>query len=89
MNTKAALIALSLVATSGIAYAAYQSPESNEVLHCGVAYQQQPNVEVVFVLDTTGSMSGLIAGAKDKIWSIASSIAQAQPSPNVKMGLVG
>ncbi|MGJ8636721.1 MAG: vWA domain-containing protein [Phycisphaerales bacterium] len=89
MNTKAALIALSLVATSGIAHAAYQSPEPNEVLHCGVEYIQQPNVEVVFVLDTTGSMSGLIAGAKDKIWSIASSIAQAQPSPNVKMGLVG
>lgn len=89
MNTKAALIALSLIATSGIAHAAYSSDGQAPVIKCGVGYQQQPNVEVVFVLDTTGSMSGLIAGAKDKIWSIASSIAQAQPAPNVKMGLVG
>ena len=89
MNTKAALIALSLISTTGIAHAACISADEHQVIRCGVAYQQQPNVEVVFVLDTTGSMSGLIAGAKDKIWSIASSIAQAQPSPNVKMGLVG
>lgn len=89
MNTKAALIALSLIATSGIAHAAYSSDPQTPLIKCGVGYQQQPNVEVVFVLDTTGSMSGLIAGAKDKIWSIASSIAQAQPSPNVKLGLVG
>ncbi|MBO6512917.1 MAG: hypothetical protein JJ974_02985, partial [Phycisphaerales bacterium] len=86
MNTKAALIALSLISTTGIAHAACISADEHQVIRCGVAYQQQPNVEVVFVLDTTGSMSGLIAGAKDKIWSIASSIAQAQPSPNVKMG---
>ena len=30
-----------------------------------------PRIEVVFVLDTTGSMGGLIEGAKAKIWSIA------------------
>lgn len=89
MNTKAALIALSLISTSGIAHASVQSDQPSTVRRCGVGYQQQPNVEVVFVLDTTGSMSGLIAGAKDKIWSIASSIAQAQPAPSVKMGLVG
>ena len=28
----------------------------------------KPRVEVVFVLDTTGSMSGLIQTAKTKIW---------------------
>lgn len=47
-----------------------------------------PQVEVVFVLDTTSSMSGLIASAKEKIWSIASAMAQAQPAPQIKMGLV-
>ena len=31
----------------------------------------KPVVEVAFVLDTTGSMGGLIEGAKRKIWSIA------------------
>jgi uncharacterized protein YegL len=47
-----------------------------------------PKVEVVFVLDTTSSMSGLIQGAKENIWSIASSMAQAKPTPEVHMGLV-
>jgi hypothetical protein len=49
---------------------------------------QRAVVEAVFVLDTTGSMGGLIQAAKDKIWSIASTLAAAQPAPIVRMGLV-
>ena len=49
---------------------------------------EHPKIEVVFVLDTTGSMSGLIDAAKEKIWSIASTMASAQTAPNIKMGLV-
>lgn len=49
---------------------------------------QTPLVEVVFVLDTTGSMGGLIQAAKEKIWSIASTMASGQPAPEVRMGLV-
>ena len=45
-------------------------------------------MQIVFALDATGSMSGLIAAAKDKIWSIASSITQADPSPDLELGLV-
>ncbi|HKX55379.1 MAG TPA: vWA domain-containing protein, partial [Xanthomonadales bacterium] len=45
-------------------------------------------VDVVFVLDTTGSMSGLIHTAKEKIWSIASTMASAQPTPEIRIGLV-
>ena len=45
-------------------------------------------VEMVFVLDTTGSMGGLIAGAKAKIWSIVNEIASAKPAPQVKIGFV-
>jgi len=48
----------------------------------------EPRVEVVFVLDTTGSMGGLIQAAKEKIWSIASTMAAAQPAPEIRMGLV-
>jgi uncharacterized protein YegL len=48
-----------------------------------------PRIEVVFVLDTTGSMGGLIEGAKAKIWAIANTIATAKPTPEVSMGLVG
>jgi hypothetical protein len=53
------------------------------------AAEKRPQVEVVFALDTTSSMSGLIEGAKRKIWSIASFIAQGQPTPELKVGLVG
>ena len=45
-------------------------------------------VEVVFVLDTTGSMGGLIEAAKEKIWSIASTMASANSAPEIRMGLV-
>jgi len=48
----------------------------------------RPVVEVVFVLDTTGSMGGLIQGAKEKIWSIANTIVAGEPKPTVRMGLV-
>ncbi len=53
-----------------------------------VIANQRPQIEVVFVLDTTGSMGGLIAAAKEKIWSIASTMASAQTAPEIKMGLV-
>jgi Mg-chelatase subunit ChlD len=53
-----------------------------------VAPAAAKRVEVVFVLDTTGSMSGLIHAAKEKIWSIASTLAQAQQAPEISMGLV-
>ena len=45
------------------------------------------DAEVVFVLDTTGSMSGLIEGAKQKIWSIAGGIIQ-RTGGEVRIGLV-
>lgn len=50
--------------------------------------QARPQIEVVFVIDTTGSMSGLIEGAKQKIFSIASRIATGKPTPRLKVGLV-
>jgi Mg-chelatase subunit ChlD len=46
-------------------------------------------VEVVFVLDTTGSMGDLIDGAKRKIWSIANTIVETNPDADVAMGLIG
>jgi len=48
----------------------------------------KPRIEVCFVLDTTGSMGGLIEGAKQKIWSIANDIATAKPAPDIRFGLV-
>jgi hypothetical protein len=49
---------------------------------------KKPPVEVVFCLDTTGSMSGLISAAKAKIWAISNQIASGKPTPDLKIGLV-
>ena len=48
-----------------------------------------PRVEVTFVLDTTGSMGGLIEGAKRRIWSIARRIGEGRPRPDLRIALVG
>jgi Mg-chelatase subunit ChlD len=50
--------------------------------------QKRPKIEVVFALDTTGSMGGLIQAAKENIWSIATTMAQADPAPEISIGLV-
>ena len=47
-----------------------------------------PRIDVVFVLDTTGSMGGLLQTAKEKIWSIATTMASAQQTPEIRIGLV-
>lgn len=52
------------------------------------AAKERPRVEVVFCLDTTGSMGGLIDAAKQKIWTICNQIAQGSPTPKLKIGLV-
>lgn len=45
-------------------------------------------LEMVFVLDTTGSMGGLLEGAKQRIWGIVNEVMQSQSKPNVRVGLV-
>jgi hypothetical protein len=47
-----------------------------------------PSVDLVFALDTTGSMGGLIAGAKAKIWEIARLAQEGKPTPKLRLGLV-
>jgi Mg-chelatase subunit ChlD len=49
---------------------------------------QRASVDVVFVLDTTSSMTSMIEGAKQRIWAIANEIAKGRPAPRVRMGLV-
>ena len=50
--------------------------------------KEAPRIDVVFVLDTTGSMSGMIASAKKKIWEIANKVLEGDPRPKVRFGLV-
>ena len=52
------------------------------------ATASKPVIEVVFVLDTTGSMGPLIESAKRKIWSIATTLIDCSPDAEIRMGLV-
>jgi von Willebrand factor type A domain-containing protein len=45
-------------------------------------------VDVVFAVDTTGSMGGLLDGAKRTVWSIASHIRKTDPDALLRVGLV-
>jgi Mg-chelatase subunit ChlD len=48
----------------------------------------EKTLEMVFVLDTTGSMGGLIEGAKQRIWGIINEVMQTPAHPSVRVGLV-
>lgn len=50
--------------------------------------QDRDTLEMVFVLDTTGSMGGLIEGAKQRIWGIINEVMQKPSKPRVRVGLV-
>jgi Mg-chelatase subunit ChlD len=47
-----------------------------------------PALEMVFVIDTTGSMGGLIEGAKQRVWGIVNEVMQSSSHPAVSIGLV-
>ncbi len=91
---KAKLTAVALVTVTAVTVAIYPSVKNVgavtpvQVPVVAPQVNEKPRVEVVFVLDTTGSMSGLIQAAKEKIWSIASTMGSAQQAPEIKMGLV-
>lgn len=91
MKTKLFVSAV-LLATAVVVYAyPGANPPSMPALKpvsAQITANHKPLVEVVFVLDTTSSMSDLIQAAKDNIWSIASNMAQAQPQPQLRIGLV-
>jgi Mg-chelatase subunit ChlD len=73
---------LALLATLASAAALAAPPEDAQRI------DERPVLDVVFALDTTGSMGGLLEGAKQKVWSIASRMASGKPTPRVRVGLV-
>jgi hypothetical protein len=79
MNALAALVLLA---------AAANPPKVTGDTHPVTDLSQAPRVEVAFVLDTTGSMGGLIEGAKRRIWSIARRIGEGRPRPDLRIALV-
>ncbi len=90
INSK--IIALALLAATATGIATYplihQAQATQTVQTTTQIPAQSHRIEVVFVLDTTSSMSGLIQAAKEKIWSIATTMASARQNPEIRMGLV-
>jgi len=87
------LLAVLLTASAVFAYAEQvrsgTAPPPQVVDPAPIVPAQAPRIEALFVLDTTGSMGGLIEGAKQKIWSIANQLASARNGPQVRLGLIG
>jgi hypothetical protein len=56
------------------------------------SFSKGPNdhhqIDVVFAVDTTGSMRELIDGAKRTVWSIATHIRKSDPDADLRIGLV-
>lgn len=49
--------------------------------------QKQP-VDLVIALDVSGSMSGLIDSAKQRLWDVVNELAQANPQPDLRMAIL-
>lgn len=68
--------------------AADNANKTQSAKHQNQQIAQKQIVELVFVLDTTGSMGGLLEGAKNKIWYIANEIQNAKTNVEVRIGLI-
>ncbi len=82
--------AIGTASASAIIYKAQagKAVEPIQTINSQNSLDQQKTLEMVFVVDTTGSMGGLIEGAKQKIWSIVNDVMQRKDHPRVKIGLV-
>jgi hypothetical protein len=48
-----------------------------------------PAIDVVFCIDCSGSMGGVIETAKQKVWAIVNEVAKVKPTPVLRIGLYG
>jgi hypothetical protein len=79
---------ISTTAAATVALALWLQPWTH-----GVSITKPPptpghRIDVVFAVDTTGSMGGLLEGAKRTVWSIASHIKDIDPQADLHVGLV-
>lgn len=91
MNTLRHPALIAMLVLAGLAsLPAHASPR---YLHPSAQQQQgqaPATIELLFVLDTTGSMEGMIEGAKTKIWGIVNDVLQRQGTrrARIRVGLV-
>lgn len=73
--------------TIGVGFASFWLMRWNPSISPVAINTPAARLEMVFVLDTTGSMGGLLDGAKQRIWGIVNEVMQ-ESHPSVKIGLV-
>jgi hypothetical protein len=79
-------IATTAIAT--VALALWLKPWAHGPLIQAPTQADAHRVDIVFAVDTTGSMGGLLDGAKRTVWSIASHIREIDKNADVHVGLV-
>lgn len=50
--------------------------------------EPSPRIDIVIALDVSGSMSGLIASAKQRLWDIVNLLGRAQPQPELRIAIM-
>lgn len=65
-------------AATGPAMAKSQAPATDKTRH----------VDLVIALDVSGSMSGLIASAKQRLWDVVNELGRAQPQPELRVAIL-
>ncbi len=66
-------------------------PVARPIHACGVPENYQPapqTIDLAICLDTSGSMSGLLNSAKQKLWDIINDLAMAEPQPLLRVALL-
>ena len=82
MRTHLALAALLSLPLSTIAHAGPNQPQ------VAVDPPAGGRVDLVIALDTSGSMDGLIDGARQRLWDVVGLLAQAKPKPTLRVGVI-
>jgi len=82
------LMAVFVLVTFGFAQKHKVKKQTDTQSKQTVTADKRDTLEMVFVLDTTGSMGGLIEGAKQRIWGIINEVMQKPSRPRVRVGLV-
>ena len=80
-----------ILMTAGLAAALFVTGAADEPDRTApVAGAEAPRkaVDLAICLDTSGSMSGLINAARQKLWAIVNDLALAQPTPTLRVALL-
>jgi hypothetical protein len=78
-------ITILMATTLAVAVASIASAHSKPNL---VPAEQGRPVDLVIALDVSGSMSGLIESAKQRLWDVVNELAQAQPQPDLRLAIL-